>query len=131
MQVGQAVLVFFESEYDRSDQAVWNATESPDAERILTDPVHDLLAAVRYVVKESASIGADPSYIGVSGKSAGGITVAHALILDLEEGDSGNAGFPSNVSVGISQSGGLSPFLKNESTRMVCRVGFCILVFLV
>jgi acetyl esterase/lipase len=100
----------------------WNGVineNSDNGERILTDPVHDVLAAVRYVVKENVSLGANPAYIGLSGSSAGGITVAHAVILNLGEGDSGNSGFPSKVRVGVSQSGGLSTYLSDKPTRMV------------
>ncbi len=79
---------------------------------------------------ESDALGADPAYLGVSGTSAGGITVAHAVILDLGEGDSGNAGFPSNFSAGISQSGGMSPFLGDRPTLMVSAFHFSVLLVL-
>ena len=103
--------------------------DSPNGERILTDPAHDVLAAVRYVAKEAVTLGADAANIGLSGSSAGGITVAHALILDFGEGDSGSAGFPSNATFGISQSGGISNFMMAHTTLSVCFLCFCCILF--
>jgi hypothetical protein len=96
----------------------WNTVAPAGSLRILTDPVHDLLAAVRYVVANSGALGADPLNIGLSGTSAGAITVAHAVILDLGEGAGGNAGSPSNVSIAIAQSGGLSQYLYAEADKL-------------
>ncbi len=70
------------------------------------DPVLDTLAAVRFIRVRSAAYGVDPTRVGLSGTSAGGITVAHAMLLDL--------GDDTNVTAGIAQSGGVSPWLYQE-----------------
>eukprot|EP00408_Alexandrium_pacificum_P012085 CAMPEP_0171233300 /NCGR_PEP_ID=MMETSP0790-20130122/40848_1 /TAXON_ID=2925 /ORGANISM="Alexandrium catenella, Strain OF101" /LENGTH=591 /DNA_ID=CAMNT_0011699553 /DNA_START=103 /DNA_END=1878 /DNA_ORIENTATION=- len=68
-------------------------------------PVHDALAAVRYIRKNAAALKADPNRIAFFGCSAGGTTVAHAMLHNWGEGSSGNAGYSSAVQAGIALSG--------------------------
>eukprot|EP00439_Symbiodinium_sp_Y106_P082713 s341_g22.t1 len=69
-------------------------------------PVHDAMAAVRYLVKNNASLAIDTSKIALFGCSAGGLTLTHLMMMNYGEGDSGNPGYPSAVHAGISLSGG-------------------------
>jgi hypothetical protein len=95
----------------------WNGVLGDSDIRILTDPMHDTLAAVRFVSKEYINLGADPTRIALSGTSAGAITISNTMIFDIGEGASGNEGYPSNVTLGISMSGGTSVHLINTTRK--------------
>jgi hypothetical protein len=82
-----------------------------------SDPVYDVLAAIRYIVSKKDFLFIDPHRIALSGTSAGAITISHAAILNLGEGNSGNPGYPSNVSLVIVQSGGLSPYQLDKPRK--------------
>eukprot|EP00408_Alexandrium_pacificum_P058263 CAMPEP_0171172370 /NCGR_PEP_ID=MMETSP0790-20130122/9686_1 /TAXON_ID=2925 /ORGANISM="Alexandrium catenella, Strain OF101" /LENGTH=494 /DNA_ID=CAMNT_0011637229 /DNA_START=92 /DNA_END=1573 /DNA_ORIENTATION=+ len=69
------------------------------------DPVHDALAAVRYIRRNAGALNADANRIALFGCSAGGTTVAHAMIHNWGEGSSGNSGYSSEVQAGITLSG--------------------------
>jgi hypothetical protein len=100
----------------------WNGLTGPTDLRILVHPMHDTLAAVRYVVANSGALRADPNNIGLSGTSAGAITVAHVTALDKGEGSSGSPNFPSNVSIAIARSGGISTYLYGEPEKAVADI---------
>jgi para-nitrobenzyl esterase len=68
---------------------------------------HDAEAAVRWLRKNAAGYGIDPTRIGIGGESAGAITAALAGTHSEDPGDSGNPGYPSNVGGFVSISGGL------------------------
>lgn len=72
------------------------------------DAMYDARAAVRWLVKNSKDLRIDPSRIGAFGGSAGAMTVAY-LVVEPGEGESGNPGFPSNITAGVSLSGFLWP----------------------
>jgi len=93
-------------EYRRYSEVCREGTNGLCPEMMFSAPVHDAMAAVRYLVANSVRLGIDPSKIGVFGCSAGGITATHLLLADYGEGDSGNAGYASRVHAGISLSGG-------------------------
>jgi predicted esterase len=81
------------------------------------DSVYDAKAAVRYAVRHAAELGIDPHRIAVTGGSAGAIISASLPF--VEEGDSGNPGFPSNVSAAISISGTIWPFLLKAADSSI------------
>jgi len=95
----------------------WNSQDQPP---LYAHPVHDALAAVRYIHRYAADLGVDPQRIALFGCSAGGITIADALTRDYGEGQSGNAGFPSSIAAGIALSGGMSgaSAASHKSARM-------------
>jgi dienelactone hydrolase len=68
---------------------------------------HDAQAAVRWLRSHAASLGIDPSRIGIGGESAGGITATLVGLHSEDVGSSGNPGFPSTVGGFVSVSGGL------------------------
>jgi len=72
------------------------------------DAMYDAKAAVRWLVKNSKDLRIDASRISAFGGSAGAATVAFMVAVP-GEGDSGNPGFPSNLTVGVSLSGMLWP----------------------
>jgi dienelactone hydrolase len=72
------------------------------------DAMYDAKAAVRWLVKNSKDLRIDTSRIAAFGGSAGAATVAFMVAVP-GEGDSGNPGFPSNLTVGVSLSGMLWP----------------------
>jgi len=74
------------------------------------DAVFDAKAAVRFIVRYAASYGVDSGRIAAWGTSAGAITAATMNSVP-EEGHSGSAGYPSNVTVSVGISGTLWPFL--------------------
>ena len=68
---------------------------------------HDAQAAVRWLRANAASLKIDPERIAVGGESAGGIIASGVGVLSAQPGESGNPGFPSDVSAFASISGGL------------------------
>jgi dienelactone hydrolase len=76
--------------------------------RLIQDPVHDMLAAVRYVRQNHEVLQADPENIGLQGCSAGAITAMNANAFDMGEGESGSPGVSSAFNFVISISGGVS-----------------------
>ena len=71
------------------------------------DAGHDAQAAVRWLRANAARYRIDPTRIGISGESAGGITAALVGMRGDDPGTSGNPGFSSRVSGWVSISGGL------------------------
>ena len=71
------------------------------------DAGHDAQAAVRWLRAHAAQYRIDPTRIGISGESAGGITAALVGMRGDDPGTSGNPGFSSRVSGWVSISGGL------------------------
>ena len=71
------------------------------------DAGHDAQAAVRWLRANAAQYRIDPTRIGISGESAGGITAALVGMRGDDPGTSGNPGFSSRVSGWVSISGGL------------------------
>merc|ERR1712039_778280 len=65
-------------------------------------------AAVRWLVKNSGDLRIDTHRISAFGGSAGAMTVAYMSAVP-GEGESGNPGYPSNITAGISLSGFLWP----------------------
>jgi len=92
---------------------------------MLMHPVWDILAAVRWVVNNSAELNADPHNIVLYGCSAGGITAGNANILSLGSGNSNDLfDIPDNFTVAASMGGGhidelaaLSPFVSTKSAQ--------------
>ena len=84
------------------------------------DPVHDALAAVRYIVNNSEELSADPNNIALYGCSAGGITVSNANLLDVGPGSSNslNVSTPSNFTVAVSLAGGYTRQLVEGSLQL-------------
>ena len=70
----------------------------------LIDGLHDVRAAVRWIVRNSTRIGVDPHRVAIFGESSGGIIAAAAAYI-ITDGNSGNAGFPSNITASIALSG--------------------------
>jgi dienelactone hydrolase len=70
--------------------------------------MYDAKAAVRWLRKNAAMLRIDPEKIAAFGSSAGAMTTAFlAGVSDKGEGDSGNPGFSSDISAGVSLSGAL------------------------
>jgi len=78
---------------------------SPEAN---TYAMEDAKAAVRWLVKNSARLNVDPHRIASFGASSGGMTTAYLCVVP-GEGASGNPGYPSNITAGVSLSGFLYP----------------------
>jgi acetyl esterase/lipase len=71
------------------------------------DAVHDLKAAIRFMRRNAAEWGVDPTRIGAGGESAGGIATEFLGFVPVSEGASGNPGLSSHVSVTLPISGAL------------------------
>jgi len=78
-------------------------------EHAITQAMHDAKAAVRYFRRYAEQWRIDTSRIALVGGSAGAITALHATYLTEPEyeGNSGNEGYPPNVSACIDLWGGL------------------------
>jgi len=72
------------------------------------DAMYDAKAAVRWLQKNRAEYRVDPNRIAAFGGSAGAMTVAYLTAVP-GEGNSGNSGYPSNITAGVSLSGILQP----------------------
>lgn len=81
------------------------------------DSVHDVKAAIRYVVCHADELGIDPHRIAIEGASAGAIISASLPFVD--EGSSGSAGFLSNVSAAIAVSGTIWPFVLKAADDLL------------
>ena len=80
------------------------ALRSPE---LMTHPAQDVLAAIRYVHTNAATLGIDTKNIGVYGSSAGGIAVVYALAGDVGTGTStSNAGASTRVNAAAVCAGG-------------------------
>jgi len=84
-----------------------------DKQEANTYAMEDAKAAVRWLVKNSAKYRIDPHRIGAFGCSAGAMTVAYLNTVE-GEGQSGNPGYPSNISAGVTLSGILQPAKYDE-----------------
>ncbi len=71
------------------------------------EAVHDAQAAVRWLRANAATYGIDADRIGIGGESAGAITATGVGLSADRPGDSGNAGYPSDVGAWVSISGGV------------------------
>merc|ERR1719313_667188 len=80
------------------------------------DAMYDARAVVRWLVKHSRDLRVDTNRIAAFGASAGAMTVAMMTAVP-GEGDSGNPGFPSNITAGIALSGVLLPEAYGNITR--------------
>lgn len=78
------------------------------SDQYIRDASHDLKAAVRFMRKNASELRIDVDRIGIIGTSAGAITVEFtAYVSDIGEGQSGNPGYGSQVSVAVPISGEL------------------------
>jgi len=82
--------------------------------------VHDAKAAVRFIKRRAAEFGVDTSRIATWGTSAGAIATGSMDVVP-EEGDSGNPGYPSNVSAHVLLSGCVWPFLLSARHKTAYR----------
>ncbi len=71
----------------------------------ITDAQHDAQAAVRFLRKNAAAYGIDPTRIATAGTSAGAITALNVGYGPEDPGTSGNPGFDSSVRAAVSLSG--------------------------
>ena len=86
------------------------------ADRANLEAAYDAKAAVRWLRANAARYRVDATRIGAFGSSAGAMTVAWLAGLGdaIDEGDSGNAGWPSHIGAGVALSGMiLTPRLRN------------------
>ncbi len=68
---------------------------------------HDAQAAVRWLRRNAATYGIDPSRVAIGGGSAGAATALAVAINSTDPGDSGSPGYSSKVRAAISISGAL------------------------
>jgi len=78
-----------------------------NSDRLRSDPVHDLLAALRYIRANSGTYKIGDNSIAICGISTGGEIVAHASILQMGLGSSGNSGESSSFALSMVLSGGI------------------------
>ncbi|MDI6858192.1 MAG: alpha/beta hydrolase [Dehalococcoidia bacterium] len=83
----------------------------PELPLAIADAQHDAQAAVRWLRANAASYRIDPGRIAVGGSSAGAVTSLYVTYNSSDPGDSGNPGYPSDVSAGVSVSGAMAPLL--------------------
>lgn len=101
-----------EVKQDGNSTKVWEANKAA---------MFDTRAAVRWLVANQTKLNIDTSRISVFGSSAGGMTAATLAYCDgLGPGESGNPGYPSNITAAVSLSGilmgqGYSVFSKQTS----------------
>lgn len=87
---------------------------SKDMSRAIIEAMYDAKAAVRYFRANAAEYRIDADRIAILGGSAGAVTALHVAYLREPEyeGDSGNPGFSSNVTVCVDLWGGLYGNIK-------------------
>jgi len=78
--------------------------------------IEDVKAAVRYVVRHAEEFGVDPGRIATWGTSAGAIASGSMDFVE-DPGESGNPGFPSNVSAHVLLSGCMWPLVLRPNRR--------------
>jgi para-nitrobenzyl esterase len=78
---------------------------TPSCLTAIRDAQHDAQAAVRFLRKNAATYGVDPSRIAIGGTSAGAITALNVGAASDDPGTSGNPGFSSSVRAAVSLSG--------------------------
>jgi acetyl esterase/lipase len=71
----------------------------------IVDAQHDAQAAVRFLRKNAAAYGIDPTRIAIGGTSAGAITAINVGANSEDPGVSGNPGFSSSVRAAVALSG--------------------------
>jgi acetyl esterase/lipase len=82
---------------------------NPGLKQAMLDAQHDMQASVRWFRAHAASRRIDPGRITVSGHSAGA-GIAQATNYNASDpGDSGNPGYPSDVSAAVAYAGSLLP----------------------
>ncbi|CAK8994526.1 unnamed protein product [Durusdinium trenchii] len=110
--------------FARAGYVVFNIDYRVDGSFYLVDlpavraAVHDAKAAVRFIARHAEEYGVDATRIAAWGESAGGITAISMNSL-ASEGSSGNPGWPSNISVAVSISGTMWPFLVGDPSNPV------------
>lgn len=75
--------------------------------QVVLDAKHDAQAAVRWFRANAATYDIDPGRISIAGYSAGAATALFTGYTSNDPGDSGNPGYPSDVSAVIDVSGGM------------------------
>ncbi len=86
----------------------YSAEGDPDVAGPVADAQHDAQAAVRWLRANAAAYRIDGERIGIGGTSAGAITALEVGYNSGDPGDSGNAGYPSNVTAIIDVSGAMN-----------------------
>ncbi len=81
----------------------------PPAEQtqVVLDAKHDAQAAVRWFRANAATYGIDTNRISITGYSAGAVTALFVAYASDDTGDSGNPGYPSDVSAVVDISGSM------------------------
>jgi acetyl esterase/lipase len=88
--------------------------DDPDLPQVVAEAQHDAQAAVRWLRANAAAYRIDPDRIAVGGTSAGAITALCVNYNSSDPGDSGNPGYPSDTSAGVSISGAMAPLLMES-----------------
>ena len=82
--------------------------EDPRLPEVIREAQNDSQAAVRWLRANAAAYRIDGLRIAVGGSSAGAIAALFVNYNASESGDSGNPGYPSNTSAGVSISGNMA-----------------------
>jgi para-nitrobenzyl esterase len=88
----------------------------------IVDSQHDAQAAVRFLRKNAATYGVDPTRIAIGGTSAGAITALNVGANSEDPGTSGNPGFSSSVRAAVALSGaklGGAPESKGDAPSLL------------
>jgi acetyl esterase/lipase len=85
--------------------------DDPELPQVIAEAQHDAQAAVRWLRAHAAGYRIDPGRVAVGGSSAGAITALYVNYNSSDPGDSGNPGYPSDTSAGVSISGTMAPLL--------------------
>ncbi len=102
--------------YVLSGDIVYNVLRGTAAVR---DAQHDMQAAVRWVHRNADDLRIDPNRIAVGGQSAGATLAMGVAFNSDDPGDSGNAGYPSNVQAAIGTGTGNLPFVDVHPDPLV------------
>lgn len=78
--------------------------------QVVFDGKHDAQAAVRWFRANAATYDIDPDRVSIAGYSAGAVTALFVGYLSEDVGDSGNPGYPSEVSAIVDVSGTMGGF---------------------
>jgi acetyl esterase/lipase len=82
-------------------------TTDPELPAAIRDAQHDFQAAIRWLRRHADTLRVDPRNIFACGTSAGAITALYAAYNQTDVGDSGNAGYGSQVNAVASKSGAM------------------------
>jgi acetyl esterase/lipase len=80
----------------------------PEQLQAILDAQHDAQASVRWLRANAAAYGIDANRIAIGGTSAGAVTALQVAYNADNPGDSGNPGYPSNVSAIVDVSGAMN-----------------------